>query len=179
MSSGAIRIHRAWLCLSQTIVLFSLMNFTAFCSIGEATWDICGVWDFLLPYCMTPGSTFKTALPVLYLVHTMQTVFLYKTGELSVSGVVTPCQCSTLLLTCFLSPLLVTSFSLTETSGAERKFSWRSRGTKYDTCWMCFASEEGCMGSWDAVPRRLRASCFFSPHPPGFTDVQQLMSLEV
>lgn len=119
MSSGAIRIHRAWLCLSQTIVLFSLMNFTAFCSIGEAIWDICGVWDFLLPYCMTPGSTFKTALSVLYLVHTIQNVFLYKTGELSVSGVVTPCQCGTLLLTCFLSPLLVTSLSRTETSRAE------------------------------------------------------------
>lgn len=93
--------------------------------------------------------------------------------------VVTPCQCGTLLLTCFLSPLLVTSLSRTETSRAERKFSWRSRGTKYDTCRVCFASEEGCMGSWDAVARRLRASCFFSPHPPGFTDVQKLMSLEV
>ncbi|CAK7292919.1 hypothetical protein VULLAG_LOCUS2962 [Vulpes lagopus] len=44
------------------------MNFVAFCSIGEAIWGICGVWDFLLPFYRTPlsGYTFKTALPVLY-----------------------------------------------------------------------------------------------------------------
>lgn len=134
MSSGAIKIHRAWLCLSQTIVLFSPMNFTAFCSIGEAIWGICGVWDFLLPYYMAPGYTFKIVLPVLYLVHMIQNVFLYKMGELSVSGVVTSCQSSTLLLTCFLSLLLFTSCSLMETSRAEWKFSWRSQGTKYDLC---------------------------------------------
>lgn len=133
------RKHRAWLCLSQTIVLFSLMNFVAFCSIGEAIWGICGVWDFLLPFYSPPPPAILSKQLYLFfiLVHTIQTVFLYKTGELSVSGVVTSCQSSTLLPTCFLSLLLFTSCSLTETSWAEWKFSRRSQGAKYDICVRC------------------------------------------
>lgn len=179
MSSGAIKIHRAWLCLSQTIVLFSLMNFTASCSISEAIWGICGVWDFLPLYYMTPGCTFKIALPVLYLVHTIQNVFLYKMGELSVSGVVTSCQSSTLLLTCFLSLLLFTSCSLMETSGAEGSFLGEAREPS-----MTYVS--GVLCFWGGV-HGLLVRCFqealslllFSPHPPGFRDVQKSMSLEV
>lgn len=54
----------------------------------------CGIWELLppTPILHDPGCTFKTALAVLYVVYTIQNVFLYSTGEISVSGVVTSCQ---------------------------------------------------------------------------------------
>lgn len=139
MSSGAIQICGAWLCLSQTIVLFSLMAFTAVCLTSEAIWGNCGIWDLLPPHppsCyMTPGCTFKTALAIL--VHMMQNVFLYNTvrGDSCVWAChLLPIQHCPPLLTCFLKLLLLTSCLLMDASKAKQTFSCRSQEPQCHLC---------------------------------------------
>lgn len=118
---------------------------------------------FTPSYYMTPGCTFKTALAALYLVHTMQNVFLYNMREISVSGLVTSCQSSTLLLSWPAFQVFCSSPpALMEASRAKWKVSCRSQEPQ---CYICVrfgsASEEGCMGFF----RRFWASCFFPTFP--------------
>lgn len=48
-SLEALRMCAARLCLSQAVVLISLMASTAVCSAGDAIWGNWGTWDLFIP----------------------------------------------------------------------------------------------------------------------------------
>lgn len=127
MSSGAV--CGAWLCLSQTIVLFSLMALNC-CLLDQ--WSHLGQLWYLGPFSPMPHdpwlyfwNSFSRSISC---AHDAKCVPVQYGGRYLCLGL-SPLanQPPPPLLTCFLSLLLFTSCCLMEASRAKQKFSCRSQ----------------------------------------------------
>lgn len=172
MSPRAITMHRAWLYISQALMFFSLLVFTAVCSISGVIGAIVVLGDF---YPHDPSCTFTTALTVLYLVPVTQNVFLYST-RLSPLANVAASSCSKLLSEVSTPCLWLSDGSPKDTAG---DFLGKPGNLGFPMRPVCFASDEGCMGFMAAVSRTLWVSCFFPSSPWVHRYFEMLMSLKV
>lgn len=167
-----VQTCRAWLAFHR-LTLFSLMVCTAVCSVGEAVGGHCGIWELLPPSILPDAwlylNSFRRSLCC---AHDTKCVPVQYGGSVCVSG------CRVLptppLLTCFLRLLLVTSYSLMETSRATLKFPWGSRkhSVTYASGWLCVWGGEGACGFWPLFSGGSEPAAFSST-PPCVTDVSE------
>lgn len=174
MSSGAV--CGAWLCLSQTIVLFSLMALNC-CLLDQ--WSHLGqlwYWGHFSPMLHDPWLYFWNSFSrSLSCAHDAKCVLVQYGGRylcLGLSPLANPAPSFSphLLSESSALHLLLSDGSL---QGKTEIFTQKPGTTGLHLCQSGSVSEEGCMGFLAAVFRRLWVSCFFPPCPPGFTDVSK------